>query len=139
MGTVSHIDPRLAPSSRLPEGFRYPATFLQYLLFEERERRENLDIDVLRWVWPSELHYEEKRVADTLAAYSRTNPSRSDFYLVPFAHDAGDGMWFFTPDGIHFIDTGWKEWVPRRESDQDFLEFVNRWRQGSYLSTWRPE
>jgi hypothetical protein len=48
-------------------------------------------------------------------------------------------MWFFTPDGIHVIDTGWKEWVPRRESDQDFLEFVNRWRQGSYLSTWRPE
>jgi hypothetical protein len=139
VGTVSLIDPRLAPSSRLPEGFQYPAAFLQYLLFEERERRENPDLDVLHWVWPSELHYEEKRVANVLAAYTRTTPNRNDFHLIPFAHDAGDGLWFFTPDGIHFIDMGWKEWVPRREGDRDFLEFVNRQRVGSYLPAWRPE
>jgi len=139
MGNVSLIDNRLAPSSPLPEGFQYPAAFLQYLLYEERELGEDPDRDVLRWIWPADLRYEEGRVAYSLAAHERATPGRTNFYLVPFAHDAGDGMWFFTPDGIHFIDMGWKEWVPRPEPDRDFVEFVNRQRKGSYMREWRPE
>jgi hypothetical protein len=139
MGTVSIIDSRFLPSSELPGGFQYPAAFLQYLLFEKREFGDEDERHVLRWIWPDELHYEAGRVAHTMAAFMDANPGRTDFYLVPFAHDAGDGVWFFAPDGVYFIDMGWEKWVLRREPDEDFQDFVNRQRQASYLPPWRAD
>jgi hypothetical protein len=139
MGTLSPIEPRLVPSIELPGGFQYPPTYLQYLLAEEREFPEENEWLVLRWIWPAFLHHQRDRVKHTLSSFLRAHPDRTNFYLVPFAEDAGDGVWFFAPDGIHFIDMGWKEWTPVKEDDEDFLAFVNRQRKEAYLPAWRPE
>lgn len=131
-----YSDARLNPSLPLPQGFEYPADFLIYLLHEERELGGD-DWDVLRWIWPIDLSYETDRIASALTEFRRCNPDRSDFYLVPFAQDAGDGLWFFSPDGIQFIDMSWKDWRPRPEPDKDFLSFVNRNRIECYKPPWK--
>lgn len=120
----------------LPVGFSYPTEFGAYLLFEERETKSNPDAGTLHYLWPAHLHHDAEISALALSEFRRANPGSDEFYLVPFARDAGDGVWFFGSDGIYFVDLGWKVWLPVKEDEQNFMEFVNVQRHGFYLQPW---
>lgn len=135
---VIFLDARLRPSDALPAGYSYPAQFLEYLLFEEREQRTMPGAKTLEWRWPFELHFEKAVTEDVLAAASSAGFGDVSFFLVPFARDTGDAMWFFGPDAIYSVDLGWKEWIPVKEAHSSFVGFVNDWRVGCQLPAWQP-
>lgn len=136
MGTLDFFDPRLKPSVPLPIGFSYPPEFGAYLLFEEREVNADPDAGTLHYLWPAYLHFDAEISALALSELTRARPGSNKFYLVPFARDAGDGVWFFGPDGIYFVDLGWKVWRPVKEDEPSFKEFVNAQRRAFYLQPW---
>jgi hypothetical protein len=109
---------------------------LSYLLFEEREAKTDPDAGTLNYLWPAHLHLDAKIPALALSEFARADRGNNEFYLVPFARDAGDGVWFFGSDGIYFVDLGWEVWLPVKVDEPNFMEFVNVQRRAFYLQPW---
>lgn len=132
---VAFLEPRLRPVDGLPSTFQYSTQFLQYLLFQEKETRET-GKTTLHWIWPLDVQYQLEIASEVLASYTEAHPASNDYYFVPFARDSGDLIWFFSPDGIQFVDLGWSVWMPKLETPSELVEFINVSRAGSDLPRW---